>query len=580
MKELSKLLGAVRTWADMTPEDIAPISLAATAEHLERMPELRDHFQARWVRLRDEPAYPHFKAIAIYLAGLAPHDRLKAIDWMISHTGRYAGHHPWIAFTAAEQIAALASNAPSVRGAFDAALHPLLHVGLAASQEGRHVSLSFVSKSEVVCDLALLCAAMLGLNIPVSHADPFMRDASSQFACEIVMPPFGSDYGDRAQDVSENTLTWLGSSTTGRLSAEALTIADLMAHAAGSEVILALSDGALFRSVGVESMVREELVASRRLHAVLSVPSGMVFTETGIATSILMINSLANAKSEVRFLDLSDEQLSTQTSRGRFEARREPLWRDVLNQPAAQNGMGRDVPIDEIKAQSCNLTIGRYLQSEAVVKLDAFLSGYTTRPLFEVAELIRPVALRKSDDGGYVIFETSPNDIAENGFVAQPMRQLHIDRSGLRKARNQQLQPGDLILSVKGTIGKVGLIPHHVPDSDADEFWTVGQSMMILRPRAGVIAPETLFEYLSSDLVHERLLALAGGTAIQSINIKDLKSLPVPVPSWHEQEQVKAAFEKRQNAFVELERLRASIAEMRAQNWPHKSLQTIEKIKQ
>ena len=96
--------------------------------------------------------------------------------------------------------------------------------------------------------------------------------------------------------------------------------------------------------------------------------------------------------------------------------------------------------------------------------------------------------------------------------------------------------------------------------------------MMILRPRRAGIFTEVLYEYLSSELMHEHLNTLAGGAVIQAFNMKDLKSLPIPVPTMEEQMKVREEFARRQNAFRELERLRQEIGAMKAKSWPHRDL--------
>ena len=551
------------------PRDI----LLVTAAHLGRLPDLSKDLTDRW----EDPTertdlQANLQPFAINMAAKDTDERLRYIDWLISNISRPFGYWPWMAREAAAQLASFTHGAASVRCSFDDALHPALHVGLLAQKEPRSVALTFLCANQDTADLAALCAAVLEIDMSVEVGDPMNSGHDGQVDWELSCPPFGQAIDARSAHVPEQTLSWLGASTKGRLSSEALALANLLAQTPDAHALISLTDGALFRSVGVEHVIREELVATGRLKAVLSVPSGMAFKQTGIASNFLLLSPAAWPERTVRFMDLTDSTFSTQTSRGRYDAKPTPLWAEALSEPAEKSGYGRDVPLPEITAQGSVLTVDRYLQSNAAALLEAFLDDYDTRLLPDVVDLVRPVQLPKTAEGEYVVYEAAPSDTAQNGFVARPTKATAIDRGGLRKARNQQLQRGDVLLSIKGTIGRVALVPDDVPSRDIDAFWTAGQSMMILRPRGREIAPEVLYEYLSSDPVNQRLNALAGGTAIQSLSIKDLKNLKIPVPSKKQQDLVREDFAKRQEAFKALERQREEIVAMRQQSWPHDAL--------
>lgn len=539
-------------------------------QHLETNGEIAE----RWRRVADEPIYPHLRATALSLTRLSVEDRLKAVDWLFWNGDRRILESVWIAHGAARQIASFADQASAVRCHFGWTLYPALQIGVAAKLQGRKLRLVFSDDNHETCEIAKLCASALELDLEAQWDDAFRRYSDARFDLEIALPPIGKTYESHA--LSKKVLEWLGSSAAGRLNYEPVALADTLALAPDWPVILGLSASALFRTVGVESIVRDELVASGRLAAVLGIPSGMVYPETGISTSLLFLNAAGKSSSTVRFLDLADEEFATRTSRGRYEAKGDVSWRGVLKQSAEVTGLGRDVPLEEVRDNNCILTVDRYLSMQTTSKLNEFLDLYDVRVLPDVVELIRPAALPKAEEGEFLVHETSPGDVGENGIISPPEKEARIDRAGLRKARNQQIQPGDVILSVKGTIGKVGLVSKDAPGRDADAFWTVGQSMMILRPRRATIAPEVLYEFLSNELVREHLRTLAGGAVIQSLNIKDLKALPIPVPEPEEQERIQDAFHQRLAAFEEIKRLRLEIEITRRDSWPHSQLRLSE----
>ena len=209
----------------------------------------------------------------------------------------------------------------------------------------------------------------------------------------------------------------------------------------------------------------------------------------------------------------------------------------------------------------------------AVIAVETFLASQTARHLEDVTKMIRPLSMGKDEDGEFIIREAVPGDIGDDDFLAEPKKETHIDRAQLGKARNQRLMPGDLLLSVKGTIGSVALVPEEAAVDGESGFWTAGQSFMILRPKKDEISSIALYEYLSSGLVSEALRSLAYGAGIPTIPIKALKEFRVPIPSAEDEAAIKAAFQNRQNRLAEVRAILEGVDRARDTSWPHRELQ-------
>ena len=567
MKEVWQMLEALR--GSFRSEEMPMMILLEAASKLDALPETKGWAHDSWTSFQKDPAYPQLQAAAQTLLGLGKQDRLKALDGIFERGQRGVGS-PWISREVSQQIAELAVGTSSARCSFSSSLHPGLSLALLSEQRGITLDLAFVDLTPEVCDLASLCAAVLEVNLSVFLGMPFERLDGVQAETEIAFPHLAWKL-QPGIELPKRTMDWMGATQTGRLTGEAVAIADQLAQAPQAQSIISLSAGVLFRAVGVEATAREELINSGRLHAVLDVPSGMTYHETGIQTGMLVLSSESDTRDAVRVLDMSDPYLSSRTSRGRYEAKTDVSWKDIIFGPIDDLKFGRDVTVHEIAEQGHILTVSRYL-SRTAARLSAFNERYEVAELSDLVELIRPVSLPKDEDGDYLIHEAAPGDIGEDGFLKQPPKTVAVNRGTLRKARNQQLEPGDVILSVKGTIGRVGIVSKNVPGRDEDEFWCAGQSMMILRPRKDHILPEVLYEYLSSDLMQEHLHALASGAVIQSFNMQDLKSLPVPVPTMKDQATAAETFRARQELHAEIQRIRGQIAEHRASSWPHQDL--------
>lgn len=566
MKEVWQMLEALR--GSIRGDEMSQMILVEAAAKLDALPEA-EGFRMNWEAFRKNPAYPQLQAAAQTLLDLGKQDRLKALDGIFERGQRGVGS-PWISREVSQQIANLVVGTPSARCSFGSSLHPCLHLALLSEERGIPLDLAFVDQAPEVSDLASLCAAVLEIDLSVFLGLPFERLDGVQAKTEIAFPHLGWKL-QPGLELPKRTMDWMGATQTGRLTGEAIAIADQLAQAPQAQSIISLSAGVLFRAVGVEATAREELINSGRLHAVLEVPSGMTYHETGIQTGMLILSSESDTQDAIRVLDMSDPSLSTRSSRGRYEAKADVSWKDIIFGPINEIEFGRDVAIPEIEEQGRILTVSRYLGRTAA-KLSDFNERYEVAELSQLVDLVRPVSLPKADDGDFVIHESAPGDIGDDGFLTEPPKVVTVNRGTLRKARNQQLEPGDVILSVKGTIGRVGIVPDTVPGRDEDEFWSAGQSMMILRPRRDQILPEVLYEYLSSDLMQEHLHNLASGAVIQSFNMQDLKSLPVPVPSKDEQNRVASDFRERLDLHDEIQRIRGRITEHRAASWPHQDL--------
>lgn len=562
-----KMLDALR--GSFRSDDMLQMILLEAVSKLDAIPKTKGRAYDQWTNFQKDSAYPQLQAAAQTFLGLCKQDRLKALNDFFERGQRAIGS-PWISREVSQQIADLAVGTSSARCSFGSSLHPCLHLALLSEERGIPVELTFVDLEPDVCDIASLCADVLEINLSVFLGLPFERLDGVRAETEIAFPHLGWKL-QPTFEIPKRTMEWIGATHSNRLTAEAIAIADQLAQAPQARSIISLSASALFRTVGVEATAREELINSGRLQAVLDVPSGMTYYETGIQTGILVLSPGADANDKVRVLDLSDPTLSTKTSRGRYEVKTGISWKDVIFGQADDRDFARDVSIPEIKEQGCILTGSRYL-GRTTAKLSAFNERYDVAELSQLVDLIRPVSLPKADDGDFVIHESAPGDIGDDGFLAEPPKMVTVNRGTLRKARNQQLEPGDVILSVKGTIGRVGIVPDTVPGRHEDEFWSAGQSMMILRSRRDQILPEVLYEYLSSDLMQEHLRNLASGAVIQSFNMQDLKSLAVPVPSKDEQNRIANDFRDRLNLHAEIQRIHGQITEHRASSWPHQDL--------
>ncbi len=523
-------------------------------------------------------------AIRILLEGAAEllmkEDRQARYDAIITFLDQNAApshfEQFWIRKDASELVTALIQDARKVRFSFPGAFRPWLAYAFDTAARPEVVSVHFSTGSAEFehgcCDLI----SVLDLeDASVDASSPWDIDGSVHADFEVMLPPFGMPIRD-LDKVSNQLLSPLGVAPdrVGRLNVETLAILHALENHGARSVIL-VPQGGLFRMVGAEAIVRRHLVESGRLRAVLDIPSGLFYTSSNIKLGLLVLSGTHDTQEMVRIMDMGHEDLFYFGLGGKIAGVYSKIDISDLafGDAPSDKTIARDVSHEEISKHNWVLTSDRYLNTGPKERIDALLAKTDAVELQEIVDMIRPSPLRAELGEDYTIHESSPGDVGRRGYLERPVRSFTLDRAAYNRALKQQVLPGDVLLSIKGTIGVVGLVPETAPKEGETEIWTAGQSLMILRPKKrGGIDPVTLYEYLTDETVQEFIKSLAGGTAVQSLAMKDLKAFPVAVPSKEVMADVRAQFAERQSLLDEIEAIERKVDTQRAQQWPHAQL--------
>ncbi len=543
-------------------------NLVATRQPLEELDSAK--------ALRQEIAQI-FEGAGRALLGTQQQDRFQTLcDLMdLALDDRFIGEG-WIRHQASQAIASMIDDAASVRFSYPAAMRPCLDYAMASAQAGRTAQISFVTPSPDQARIMSQILIILGAEsyVSVDSGWGWDRRDVSDAAVEVMFPPFGMTVQDD-DTIPERTLASLGleRGKIGRLLSETLAIADAAEMTAG-RVILSTTTGAMFRMVGSETVARDNLIRSNRLQTIMGVPSGMIFSATAIPTLLVTLSTTVGKRDTVRFVDLGHELVASKGRRGRLEILPDASWADLAaGERVWDQALARDVTIEEVRANNLVLTPNRYLSTGARERIDTLLANHDVAALEELVEFIRPLSISEDDGSEFTLLEAMPSDIGPDGFIGEPKRAVRVSTAKYNKARNQRLIPGDVLIAVKGTVGSVALVPEGVPEENAETIWTAGQSMMILRgTKRGGIAALALYEYLSDATVQEHIQSLAGGAVIQSIGMKDLKALPIPLPDADTLKEMRQGFLRRQDILAQIDDLRNQLEDDRAACWPHREL--------
>lgn len=122
--------------------------------------------------------------------------------------------------------------------------------------------------------------------------------------------------------------------------------------------------------------------------------------------------------------------------------------------------------------------------------------------------------------------------ICDDGtIVDDPHKLRFIAKQTSERFPKTILSVGDLVMSVRGTIGKVG----RVPESLAGANMTA--NLIRIAPDANVVEPEFLWFAMRSPAATRALTAMSASTTIATIKASDLRRIPVICPPLEAQRQ-------------------------------------------
>ncbi len=543
---------AILSNGDRAPEEKSPNS--------ERVELFRN-------RVADSMDSEQLRKAVTAVAQLSDDEQLQFCRDVLTDSHRHTGAYLDAALS--EQLTSFSMLSGAIR--FEHDLAALAALGAAKSRKEKGLSEPHLClQNETLGLFVELASQAFKWPMSVTIGDPLVEKTNAKVATIISCPPFGSTMNDLS-DLSSKAKNFLGDDgAKTRISSECVALASAMASAT-ERVVIVVSESFLFRMVSTEKALRETLVENG-LNSVFSLPPGAI-GGTQMKSALLVIDVDEPPKKSVRLVDASVEPFSIKSDRGR--ATLQTQWQmSSLVQPRSEIGtQAIDVPISHIQQNNFALTYDRYVETWHSRALKHFLQKSSASSMDECVEIIRPTALPKAEYGGKRLRELSPSDSLPSGRFGKPSRVIEVPMEHEVRARKQAVQAGDVLLSFKGTIGSVGIIDREFKDDKATEFWTAGQSFLILRPTPnGGLTSEALYLYLSSQSVHEQLKSLASGTTIPVLSIKDIKLLGIPVPTAQEQHEIKQEYANIQIMHHEIEQLQKKAADLRKNSWPSKQI--------
>lgn len=410
--------------------------------------------------------------------------------------------------------------------------------------------------------LPALISMFVDGEVKIVHGDPISKPSAieggklRQFDTCLAFPPIGRRY---APEISERDL--FGRFRERTNSGTVLAVWHIMAQTRGRAVI-AVPNSILF-SPGADKLVREDLLNRSLIEAIIAMPTGLL-AHTNLSFALIVLN-MSSPRQTIRFVSAEGNRFREPISKAR--ARLIDLEGIVARASGTlKDELVVDVPTEAVFANDTILQVSRYVLPESKRRTDKLLASSPTQKLGEIVSIIRPMPTTNNDNA-VKAWEVGAADLPEVAYIAPPTKKVGIDPATAQKSKHQFLQPLDIVLIIKGSVGKVGIVPNDIPPQ-GEGGWVIGQSAVLLRVNdPNIIDPRALALYLRSPLGQELLKGLAVGATIPLIQQRELQRLPVVIPDKKEAAEIGNTLDEEAKIQREIEKLRTRQTELAKRIW-------------
>jgi type I restriction enzyme M protein len=232
--------------------------------------------------------------------------------------------------------------------------------------------------------------------------------------------------------------------------------------------------------------------------------------------------------------------------------------------------LSASVPVDDLAANDFNLSVERYVLDPEARNMRKLAASATTGPLDDIAELYHPQAIPGSREVTsklqVALAEVGVADIDEAGLVRFASKQMMVSPEAALQVRRARLEAGNVLLVIKGSVGKVGFV-REVP---RDATWVASQSFVILRLRkhAPISDPRILFRFLASGLGLANIQSLRVGSAVPGLQMADVRRLTIVIPDQDKQRAIVHEIEGLFELQDRIQKLRAELSTRQTGIWP------------
>ncbi|MGD9625509.1 MULTISPECIES: N-6 DNA methylase [Campylobacterales] len=316
-----------------------------------------------------------------------------------------------------------------------------------------------------------------------------------------------------------------------------------------SKAVILMATGFTF-SGGVEEAFRKYLIEQNYLEAIIQLPPNL-HSATSIETVFFVINK-HKSDDKVHFINLKYDSFIKRDGR-RLILKDLDVILDIYENKKEIENISIIASNEEIINNNYSLAIDRYVIPQEAKELQKSLEKYELIQLEDIAD-IRRSQLFKDEEEGKEVYEISPSDFSKAGFTLECGKIKQIG-SQYKRLQTYKLEPYDVLLSTKGTIGKVCVI------GEISEAIIASQAIQVIRLQ-GYDKKEkaiSLYMFLKSDLGQTILASLVAGTAMPQISTAEIKKLSIPLLSKEQEKRLISSFKDESKMYNEIEKINENI---------------------
>lgn len=295
---------------------------------------------------------------------------------------------------------------------------------------------------------------------------------------------------------------------------------------------------------GRDREVREYLLGKGWIKAVIALPAGL-FNNTSIPSTLLLLDTQKSSR-DVNFVDATQPYFTKALTKGRMTlANTDAILEFCIGSSAEPPLVGEldgtlaaRIDAGAILGNDASLQVDRYVIANEQRAMRAALSRMHTVEMGDIVNVLNPIP--NKDRGvdsptAFEVYEVGAVDLPSFGYIRTPERKIHVKLSTRRSGNSDDvfLRPYDLVLVVKGSTGKIGIVPDNVPPPGPGG-WIAGQSAVVLRATNLDVDLRGLGLWLRSKLGQQLLDSIKSGASIPMVSIATLRRLNVIalIPAW------------------------------------------------
>lgn len=319
-----------------------------------------------------------------------------------------------------------------------------------------------------------------------------------------------------------------------------------------SKAVVLMPVGFTYRG-GAEERFRRYLIEKNYLETIIQLPPNL-HSATSIETTFFVINKQKD-NDKVLFINLKDESFIKRDGRKLIFKSLDEIVSIYENTKEIEN-ISALVTNENVANNNYSLAIDRYVISQEAKELQEILKQFEVVNLEDIAD-IRRSQLFKDEGDGKEVYEVSPSDFSKAGFTMECGKTKQIG-SQYKRLQTYKLEPYDVLLSTKGTIGKVAII------GEISDAMIASQAIQVIRVQNNDKKDKAtaLYMFFKSDLGQAMLSSLVAGVAMPQIATAEIKKLGIPILTKKEEEYTLLNFNDEIKMYNEIDKINVDIKQI------------------